>query len=128
MMQVGSYDKVGGKVYESRLCSEVLVLLCSILSCKASLSKSQCAQSPVKNALMGSLIRTLLIQVQKTKVRLIASPECLAPSRQDTTASSAELGCEPRLIRFCYQYTDVRSQWDDAIHRRCRTEGGDWKR
>ena len=25
-------------------------------------------QSPVKNALLGSLIRTLLIQVQKTKV------------------------------------------------------------
>jgi nuclear-control-of-ATPase protein 2 len=26
-------------------------------------------QSPLKNALMGSLVRTLLIQVQKTKVR-----------------------------------------------------------
>lgn len=27
------------------------------------------SQSPLKNALLGSLIRTLLIQVQKTKVR-----------------------------------------------------------
>jgi nuclear-control-of-ATPase protein 2 len=26
-------------------------------------------KSPVKNALMGSLVRTLLIQIQKTKVR-----------------------------------------------------------
>jgi hypothetical protein len=27
-----------------------------------------CSQSPVKNAIRGDLIRTLLIQVQKTKV------------------------------------------------------------
>jgi hypothetical protein len=29
------------------------------------------SQSPLKNALMGNLVRTLLIQVQKTKVSVI---------------------------------------------------------
>lgn len=35
-------------------------------------------QNPVKNALLGSLIRTLLIQVQKTKVRFLSASACPA--------------------------------------------------
>lgn len=48
-------------------------------------------QSPVKNALLGNLIRTLLIQVQKTKVGDVAfaradgRPTCHSPCFRSTT-------------------------------------------
>ena len=47
-------------------------------------------QSPVKNALLGNLVRTLLIQVQKTKVRKCLAAVFLADF--DTDRSVVEYG------------------------------------
>ncbi|RSH79789.1 Nuclear control of ATPase protein 2 [Apiotrichum porosum] len=68
-------------------------------------------QSPIKNALTGNLIRTLLIQVQKTKTDLSLSLESLDQLLRSQQLTFAFVGVAPSVLLLWGAWGWVSSLW-----------------